>query len=112
MISRLTTIFFLLVLAMSTSVAWGQGFPKDSVSNGDNNVVAPETFREDTEVWCQEWSGCPGAYTSQIDTGPLNMGGEGAEDFISNTDSAITSLVWWGAQRDGATPPDYFVITF
>lgn len=99
----------IVVLTLSAGVALGQGFPKGS---GPFDAYEPiVTNIDDLEVFCQEWTGCYGGWTSQIDNGPEGASLQCADDFVSGTDAAITTAVWWGAQLDGATLPDYFIIT-
>lgn len=107
---KLNITVIIVVLGMCAGAALGQGFPK--VSGPSDVVIQSAVDRDELEVWNQEWSGCAGAFTSQVDLGVNEFHAECADDFISGTDYAVTSVVWWGAQRDGATPPDYFIITF
>ncbi len=107
---KLNITVIIAVLVMGAGAALGQEFL--TISEHSDVIIQPEVHRDELEVWNQEWSVCPASYLSQTDLGVNGISGECTDDFISGTDYAVTSVVWWGAQVPGATLPEYFIITF
>jgi hypothetical protein len=115
---RLTiAVVAVLLLGLAGFAIAGKVTPQDS---GRDARGVPNLGLRDITVWCQEpdlenWA----KLASQIDTAyPFDAGC--ADDYMSDTDYAITHIEWWGGQWNytgypGSLPPcgpDYFVITF